>query len=122
MKRLMALVLSIGLVLLGTAPVMAAGQAVKAAPPAQQEQAVQVAVPDGAAMGESELADVQGELAPLTYVALRGIIGAAAGAIVGAVKSYADTGKVNPKTVAAYAAAGLVTGVAGGASALIPKP
>ncbi len=122
MKKLMAIVLSFGLVLLGTAPVMAAGQLAKAAPPVQQEQAVQVIVPGGAAMDEGELADVQGELAPLAYVALRGIIGAAAGAIVGAVKSYADTGKVNPKTVAAYAAAGLVTGVAGGAGALIPKP
>jgi len=122
MKRLMALVLSLGLVLLGTAPVMAAGQAAKAAPPSQQEQVVQVAVPSGTAMEDGELEDVQGEFGPLAYIALRGIIGGVAGAIVGAVKSYADTGRVNAKTVAAYAAAGVITGVASGVGALIPKP
>ncbi len=62
MKKLMALVLSLGLVLLGTAPVMAAGQAAKAEPPARQQKVVQVVLPQGEQLQTDELKDTTGEL------------------------------------------------------------
>ena len=71
MKKLMALVLSIGLVLLGTAPVMAAGQAAKAAPPAQQEQVVQVVVPEGEVLRTPQLLETSGQ--QWQQIAARGV-------------------------------------------------
>ena len=55
MKKLMALVLSLGLVLLGTAPVMAAGQVSKVAPTAQKDQIVGLVEPEGTALANMDL-------------------------------------------------------------------
>ena len=114
MKKPMALVLSIGLVLLGTAPVMAAGQAAKAEPPAQQEQVVQVAAPSGTAIDDGELEDVQGECWWI-------VAGAIGGAIAGALESYATTGKVDMRAVAKSAFVGAVVAAANPAGALVSE-
>ena len=71
MKKLMVLALSFGLVLLGTAPVMAAGQAAKAAPPTQQEQVVQVVVPEGEVLRTPQLLETSGQ--QWQQVAARGV-------------------------------------------------
>ena len=135
MKTLMALVLSLGMVLLGTAPVMAAGQLMAPKAPVNFSAPVKILKPDPSltqpaipeppgfrTMSDEELEQIEGEFGPLAYIAARGLIGAVVGAVAGAVKSYVDTGHVNAKTVAAGAALGMLSGLAGGASALIPKP
>ena len=61
MKTLMALVLSFGMVLLGTAPVMAAGQAMQAAAPLQQSKVVQVVVPETQSLSDSDIELIRGE-------------------------------------------------------------
>jgi len=114
MKKLMALVLSFGLFLLGMAPVMAAGQAVPA-PAAATSLSVPATAefgipePDQARLlSDDELQEVDGEW-----------IWAAAGAIYGAIKGWhqcdtcsltgkvaaSATGAVIGATVGAYAAA-----------------
>ena len=83
---------------------------------------MRVAFLEGEALGEDELAEVQGALTPLDYLALRGLIGAAGGAIAGAFKSHAETGHVNIKDVVIGAGLGLIAGVTSGVGSLIPKP
>ncbi len=61
MKKLMTLVISLGLVLLGTAPVMAAGQQTKAPTP-EQQKVVQVVLPQGELLQTDDLKDTTGEL------------------------------------------------------------
>ncbi|WP_457637651.1 hypothetical protein [Oceanithermus sp.] len=66
----MALVLSVGLVLPGTAPVLAAGQALKAAPVLEPNEDVQVVEPEGMNLSEVYLAETDGSQAPATAVRL----------------------------------------------------
>jgi len=67
MKTLMALVLSLGMVLLGTAPVMAAGQVMQATAPLQQSEIVQVVVPEGEELGELDLEAFVGQKVIRTF-------------------------------------------------------
>ena len=67
MNKLMALVLSLGLVLLGTAPVMAAGQQTKVTPTNQQERVVQVVVPKGQELEKSDLDVLVGQKTMRTF-------------------------------------------------------
>jgi len=121
MRKVLVPFLALGLILLGMSPALAAGEQVKAALPAQQDKVVQV-VPEGEQLADKELQEVQGEWGPLGYVAARGLIGAAAGALVGALKSYAQHGRVDPKEVALGALAGALWGVTGGITSLLKKP
>ena len=133
MKKLMALVLSLGLVLLGTAPVMAAGQAATCPAKAHVAQPVTLkttqldlngfAVPEppsSSTLTDDDLENTQGEWG-----------WAVAGAIVGAYKAVKScdncslvgkvaagfTGAVVGATVGAYAAAGALVSETVGAIA-----
>lgn len=79
MRKALVPFLVLGLILLGMSPALAAGEQVKAAPPAQQNEVVQVVVPATDQMedslGDEELAEIEGE----------GLIGAFAGALFGMV-------------------------------------
>jgi len=117
MKTLMALVLSLGMVLLGTAPVMAAGQAMQAAAPLQQSEIVQVVVPEGKEVADEDLEKTNGEF--LVGAVVGGLVNGigsaiewAAGAAAG---SYLAQGKVNWKAVGYAAAAGFAGGFVRGA-------
>ncbi|WP_293908980.1 hypothetical protein [Deinococcus sp.] len=62
------------------------------------------------ALNDQELDEVTGEVLPLVIIAVRVGGGAALGAVIGAVKSYQETGKVNAGSVALGAAGGAATG------------
>ena len=85
MKKLMALVLSLGLVLLGTAPVMAAGQALNQVPLQTAEKAslrgsdkaISWLAAEGEELGDASLEEIRGENPFLIAFA----IGVAAGVV-----------------------------------------
>jgi len=107
MKTLMALVLSFGMVLLGTAPVMAAGEGINGAAASQQlkSKGVQITLPDTKIISDDELEETSGEVAPE-------VIGGIVGAIVGGVAGYRDAGW---KGAIVGASVGALAGVTGGA-------
>ena len=121
MKKLMALVLSLGLVLLGTAPVMAAGQAAKMAP-TQPEGAVQVVVPGTEELADMDLAKNKGSGPEALVVVVRGaVVGAltSAGGYIAAQKLKGK--KVDAKVVAAKAAYGAAIGTINGTLGVAKK-
>ncbi len=60
-KKGLAVLLVFGLLLMGVTPVLAAGEQVKAAAPAQQGEIVQVVVPGSPQLSDEEISDVQGQ-------------------------------------------------------------
>ncbi len=76
-KKGLAVILVFGLLLMGVTPTLAAGAQVKAAATAQQEEIVQVVVPEGPEIGDKSLEGIQ-----------RQWYWAVAGAIVGAYTAY----------------------------------
>jgi len=113
MKTLMALVLSLGMVLLGTAPVMAAGQLMAPKAAANLSAPVKALKPDPSltqpaipeppvfrTMSDEDLISVQGE------DGLSAVVGALSGAAAGAAESWLDTGKISGKEVLKGAAEG----------------
>lgn len=60
MKKGLAVLLVFGLLLMGVTPVLAAGEQVGAAAPAQQGEVVQVVVPEGEVLGDGYLSDEVG--------------------------------------------------------------
>ena len=60
MRKSLVAVLTAGLLLLGVSPVWAAGQAM-AAVPAQQDEVVQVVVPEGTQVSDRALSETSGE-------------------------------------------------------------
>ncbi len=122
MRKALVPFLVLGLLLLGVSPVMAAAEQAKAVLPAQQDEVVQVVVPEGEQLVDKELQEVQGEWGVVGYIAARGLIGAVTGAVVGAIKSYAEKGRIDPKDVALGALAGVAMGISGGISSLLKKP
>ena len=103
MKKGLAVLLVFGLLLMGVTPVLAAGEQVKVAAPTQQDEVVQVAVPEGEALDEQQLEEASGELAPQ-------VVATVAGAIAGAVAGYRDAGW---KGAVAGAIVGAATGFIG---------
>ena len=74
MRKALVPFLVLGLLLLGVSPVMAAGEQVKAALPVQQDEVVQVVVPEGEALDDVYLSSEVGgnpALAVLAVVAAR---------------------------------------------------
>jgi len=61
MRKALIPFLVLGLLLLGVSPAMAAGEQVKAALPAQQDEVVQVVVPEGEELSTDELEKTIGE-------------------------------------------------------------
>lgn len=60
MKKVLAVLLVFGLLLMGVAPALAAGEQVKAVAVAQQDGVVQVVTPEGEELGDSYLSDEVG--------------------------------------------------------------
>ena len=116
MKELMALVLSVGIVLLGTAPVMAAGE--ELAGPTQQSRAVSLVIPEGTLeISDEVIKDVQGkqwqgEAADILWGAVRG--GLIEGGSYIAEKKLRKE-KVNYGELAAKTLYGIATGTLDGA-------
>lgn len=113
MKKLMTSLLSLGMVLLGTAPVLAAGQTLNAVPAARDAVSatieLSVPVPDSAAfLGDEALEEVEGEgVAGLVLGAVVGFVsGALVGGVTAAVASYATKGHVDWNDVKVGAVAG----------------
>jgi len=79
MRKSLVALLATGLLLLGVTPVWAAGQAMAAAVPAQQDEVVQVVVPEGEELSDRSLGKARGEFEVAPWLA-----GAAWGAAVGA--------------------------------------
>ena len=121
MKTLMALVLSLGMVLLGTAPVMAAGQAMQATAPLQQGKVMQVVVPDADVLRDVDLAQDKGSGPELYYVLRSAALGAATSAGGYIVAQKLKGKSVDPKIVAAKAAYGAATGMVSGTLGLAKK-
>ena len=138
MKKLMVLVLSFGLVLLGTAPVMAAGQTFALSPSAKPAAAVlpvndiekidtgkmkgvEIPEPPGFGMlSDQELEEVEGE--GLASAAVGAVVGAVLGAGVAAVHYMLDAAYDNFKHSSVYEYVrtvrnGAIDGAIGGAIA-----
>jgi len=109
MRKTLVALLTAGLLLLGVTPVWAAGQAMEVAAPAQQDEVVQVVVPEGNELEDSTLDRTRGEWA-------WAVVGAVAGA-ASSVYDYHRTHK-GKGTLIGYATAaftGAVVGAVGGA-------
>ncbi len=117
MRKALVPFLVLGLLLLGVSPVMAAGEQVKAALPAQQDEVVQVVVPEGEPVSEQALENTSGQ--GLVGALIGGVLGGVGSAIEWAagtaVGSYLAKGQVDWKAVAYAAAAGFVGGFVRGA-------
>ena len=131
MKTLMALVLSFGMVLLGTAPVMASGQVLPVDRTANTDGSSlsQIAIPEPLVLeelGDTELEEVDGEgLFAAAAGAVGGFIGGAiGGAITAAVYTYAQDGSVNWTAVGAGMLGGAIGTAIEGAivGAIVPGP
>ena len=77
MRKALIPFLVLGLLLLGVSPAMAAGEQVKAALPAQQDEVVQVVVPGAQHLSDSDLEQIRGENPILVAFA----VGVAAGVV-----------------------------------------
>jgi len=123
MKTLMALVLSLGMALLGTAPVMAAGQAMQAAAPLKQSKVVQVVVPGSGDSPDSELSP--SDLAEVKGQGAQDVI-AGVMFIGSAYNDMRDAAKSTDALKAGWAAVEFVVGVGlaawGIGTALLPSP
>jgi len=109
MKKLMALVLSFGLVMLGIAPVAASSNIQNI------DCEVHVPLPHVAETSEVTLEETQGQVAPEVAMAIRGaVIGGvtAAGAYIADKKLHKE--KINYKELAAKTAWGVATGTING--------
>ena len=131
MKTPMALVLSLGMVLLGTAPVVASGQVRPFDRTANTDGSsfIQIAIPEPLVLeelGDKELDEVDGEgVFAATAGAVGGFIGGAIGGAIGAaVHTYVQNGNVDYAAVGANMLGGAIGGAITGAivGAVVPGP
>ena len=122
MKKGLAVLLVFGLLLMGVTPVLAAGEQVKAAATAQQEEAVQVVVPEGQILTEKDLDGTNGQ--GLIGAILGGLAGAIGSALIcvadAAIGSMTGHYTANAHDYAATVAKGALAGAARGA--ILPEP
>ena len=126
MKRGLATLLIFGLLLMGVSPSLAAGQQAKAVPPApqpaQQEEVVQVVVPEGEVLTEKDLDSTDGQ--GLVGAILGGLTGAIGAALIyvadAAVGSMTGHYTANAHDFVATVAKGAGAGAAWGA--ILPEP
>lgn len=109
---------------MGVTPTLAAGQPMNAATPAQapaQEEAVQVVLPEGGPVGDTDLNDVEGA-GPELYYVFRSVALGAGLAAGGYIASQKLKGKrVDPKIVVAKAIYGAGMGLINGTLGVAKK-
>lgn len=108
MKKGLAVLLVFGLLLMGVTPVLAAGEQVKAALPAQQDEVVRVVVPEGGEVSDSELALTDGEGSLCAVATTAFMLGATLFVAVGSY--YAGSKNQSAWDVASKAVADFVVG------------
>ena len=120
MRKLLVALLATGLLLLGVTPVWAAGQAMAAAVPAQQDEVVQVVVPEGVQATDQFLDETSGQ--GLGAALLNGLREGLQDAIKAGGTTYLVTRdkKTALKVAAAAFAMGFIVGAAKGL--LVPEP